>query len=523
MVVGSFNGLGSNNIAKTDLGSSDSGQPVSIGTVDGIPLLESDYKKQLTQGEEIMQLRGQTVPLQEKPLMRSVVLDQMIGGALLETQASKYNVSVSDADVTAEQAKEVDQSGLAAKLSLDPKATVADIDASLTAKGQPTVSTLFPEDTIRHQLLQQKVKAAIDAQTVVTEANIGDYYKQWHTVHILIDNHKRSDAQALVQAQQVLAMVKAPGADFAALAKKYSDDPGSKNTGGEDHWIDRTTNYVQEFKTAAFALKPGEVTSTPVASPQFGYFIIKCLGTQVKLPADFAKNKASDIASAQEDEQKDNLKNIIAALRKDPSTKIVITDPRLIADQAMGSIPTLSDPGAVNEAYKTALSNYLVALNDKNISIEDKGDIDAAVAQIYEFQKNTPSELTYLKSAAEETRDAGLNLQLGQLYLQKVDLTNALAAFNTASTVAWNDPDIHYQLLSIYRGMKRDDLVKTESQWLATYTQQQKAQQAAQGQLGGGMSGLPPGVTVMPSSGGPQPPAQVVHTATPGAPAKPAQ
>ena len=96
--------------------------------------------------------------------------------------------------------------------------------------------------------------------------------------------------------RQILAKAKAPGADFAALAKQYSDDPGTKAKGGDDGFIDENTQYIPEFKKAAFSLKPGEVTPDLVVSPQYGYFIIKLDAVKTALPADFEKNKAKYLA-----------------------------------------------------------------------------------------------------------------------------------------------------------------------------------------------------------------------------------
>ena len=78
-------------------------------------------------------------------------------------------------------------------------------------------------------------------------------------------------AEARKKAEDVLKQVKA-GGDFAALAKKYSDDPGSKDQGGALGWIGRGRT-VKEFEQAAFALNKGE-TSGLVQSP-FGFHIIR--------------------------------------------------------------------------------------------------------------------------------------------------------------------------------------------------------------------------------------------------------
>ncbi len=83
-----------------------------------------------------------------------------------------------------------------------------------------------------------------------------------------------SDTDALKKVNEVLAQVKKPKADFAALTKKYSDDTGSKGTGG-DLGFAKEGQFVVEFDKALFKdLKDGEITKEPVKT-QFGYHIIK--------------------------------------------------------------------------------------------------------------------------------------------------------------------------------------------------------------------------------------------------------
>jgi peptidyl-prolyl cis-trans isomerase SurA len=62
------------------------------------------------------------------------------------------------------------------------------------------------------------------------------------------------------------------GADFATAARRFSQDPGSKDQGGSLNWFRRGV-MVPEFERVAFSLKPG-VVSDPVESP-FGYHIIQ--------------------------------------------------------------------------------------------------------------------------------------------------------------------------------------------------------------------------------------------------------
>jgi peptidyl-prolyl cis-trans isomerase D len=93
--------------------------------------------------------------------------------------------------------------------------------------------------------------------------------------HILISvpegSDAKTDAAAKAKAEDVLKQLKA-GGDFAALAKKYSDDPGSKDSGGELGWFG-TGKMVPAFEKAAFALQPGQISD--LVKTSFGYHIIQ--------------------------------------------------------------------------------------------------------------------------------------------------------------------------------------------------------------------------------------------------------
>jgi len=83
-------------------------------------------------------------------------------------------------------------------------------------------------------------------------------------------------ARAKAQADSIVLALR-QGADFATAARRFSQDPGSKDQGGSLNWFRRGV-MVPEFERVAFSLKPG-VVSDPVESP-FGYHIIQVERTQ---------------------------------------------------------------------------------------------------------------------------------------------------------------------------------------------------------------------------------------------------
>jgi peptidyl-prolyl cis-trans isomerase C len=91
--------------------------------------------------------------------------------------------------------------------------------------------------------------------------------------HILVRTEKRAKDEALKLAREIRAKVVADGADFAALAREFSEDRSVTTNGGDLGWF-AAAQMDPAFSAGAFALrKPGEV-SEPVLSKS-GYHIIR--------------------------------------------------------------------------------------------------------------------------------------------------------------------------------------------------------------------------------------------------------
>lgn len=114
----------------------------------------------------------------------------------------------------------------------------------------------------------------------LTDAAIHDFYEknyankapeqEVHARHVLV----KTEAEA----QDVIKQLKA-GANFGTLAEKLSTDKGSaKNNGGDLGWF-KKGDMIPAFADAAFAMKPGTYSQTPVKS-QFGFHVIQVLETR---------------------------------------------------------------------------------------------------------------------------------------------------------------------------------------------------------------------------------------------------
>ena len=97
--------------------------------------------------------------------------------------------------------------------------------------------------------------------------------------HILIMSQGLADAQKktmLEKAQGLLKRVKA-GEDFVKLAKEFSEDPGSKDKGGEYDFTPRGT-WVKPFEEAAFNMNIGQISD--IVTTDYGYHIIQVLARE---------------------------------------------------------------------------------------------------------------------------------------------------------------------------------------------------------------------------------------------------
>src|SRR6478736_2079726 len=210
-------------------------------------------------------------------------------------------MSVSDAEVAAEYRKRNE------KVKLDVVPVTADAFKGQVQVSDAELAAAFEKSKERYRVGEKrKIKYALlnveDVRKTITvpEAEIEAFYKtnisqyqtpaQVRASHILFKLEGKDDATVKAKAEEVLKMAKAPGADFAALAKKYSEDESNSQNGGDLDYFGRG-RMVPEFEQAAFAMKTGEISSAPVKTA-FGYHIIKMVDNKPEQTRPLAEVKS---------------------------------------------------------------------------------------------------------------------------------------------------------------------------------------------------------------------------------------
>lgn len=179
-----------------------------------------------------IQLRNAPPQIQQQPFDKiyPALLNSMINTALLE-QASKK-----------------------AKIDQNPQ-----VKQEIAATQTQMLVNAYVASLARSQITEAKLRQAYDQY-----AKEAPKTEEVHARHILVSSEQ--------EAKDIIDQLK-KGADFATLAKDKTTDPSGKSNGGDLGYFSKQ-DMVPEFADAAFAMKPGEISQTPVKT-QFGWHVIK--------------------------------------------------------------------------------------------------------------------------------------------------------------------------------------------------------------------------------------------------------
>ena len=231
----------------------------------------------------VLAQQNMTIPQFESILRKQLLIEKL-------QSLTMEGVVVSDREVEAEFHRSADQvkieyilidpAKLLPEVVLKPEELQAHFNANRS-------SYQLPEKRSAQILI---VDEAVVAQAVtIPEAELRRAYDQnkdsyrlperVHVRHILLKTTEKSAeeiAKIKIRAEELLKQIR-QGADFAELAKKNSEDPGSAAKGGDLDWVVRQQT-VKAFEEAAFSLKPKETSN--VITTEYGFHILQVLEKQ---------------------------------------------------------------------------------------------------------------------------------------------------------------------------------------------------------------------------------------------------
>ena len=271
-----------------------------VAVVGGTHITQQDFNDLLAVQKASMKSSGQAFPAAgstQYAQLRSNIVDLLVQQAELAQQAKKLGITVTPAEV-------------GKKLAAIKKAQFGGSEKKYRAELKKEGFTDAQiRDNLREKMLEEKIFNNVTKGAGATQSEIDAYYAANLTQfqkpatravqEILVGKNK----QAL--ANQIYSQL-AGGADFAALAKKYSQDPGSKDKGGK--FTATKGSDVPEFDAAVFDPKAKTgVLIKPVKTAQYGWFVIKPVGTATPASTTPEKQAIAKIRSQLEQQKQQQL------------------------------------------------------------------------------------------------------------------------------------------------------------------------------------------------------------------------
>ena len=285
----------------------------------GVEIKRSQVDRAFVQYRANAAARGQAVPEARRDELESLLLDRIVVTALLTNRATlddKAKGKVAAERLTADVRRQAGSDEAFKRQLTAMGFTVEDLEAQILERA-------ICEEVVDRELKSKVVVTDEQVKQFFTEN--ADQMERPETVrasHILlstrnpVSDEEYGDAKKKEKRQLMEKLLERArkGEDFAALAKDYSDDPGSRDKGGE--YTFARGQMAPEFERAAFALKTNEISD--IVTTRFGYHIIKLLERTPSEKLELAKVE-TDIrdALAREQVQEKLLPEFLAKLKED--------------------------------------------------------------------------------------------------------------------------------------------------------------------------------------------------------------
>ena len=414
------------------------------------------HERQLDQAIQASSFARDSVDPRAKLQMKAYSLQAFIDQAIKVEAAKKANITVTPQEVKAEKDRIF-------KENFEPQ--LASLSKEDRARFEPSLRDRLneQEQEIGDNLLVKKWTDSLSNKLNPNDPKtpLSDIEVRARHILIKVKNKKvpvapgtkpkdmpLSDADAKKKAEKILAEVKKPGADFAALAKKYSQDPGSAEQGGDLNWFGQG-RMVPAFQQAAFALKPGQTSG--LVKTDFGYHIIKVEDRRI---SDEAKRKLVDdyMNKARPTAQVSISDDVLKALRTLNEAEMPPTDPT-----------AKPDPKKKTQKYKEALAILEKARDKDPANAALQGVLGDTYKKLYEDGGKKDKALRDKATAAyaaavEKTPAPRLRVDLAHLYEDEGQKPKAVEQLKKAAEVAYTDPSIRSDIQSSFERLGEKQL-----------------------------------------------------------------
>ncbi len=273
--------------------------------------------------------------------------------------------------------------------------------------------------------------------------------------HILLMTQGKSEdvvAKQKARADSILAVVKRDKSKFEALVTKFTEDPGSKNTGGVYEWFDKT-RMVPEFTKASFDEKIGAIT---VCKTSYGYHVVEVLGQRTRkerrvLTVDQKVEPVQALKQMYKTSNEFSLKNAdTASFRKAATEQSLAYTPvnELKADQPY--VPGVQDPKSmvswVNHATPESKASEPIQI----------GDAYYVCVLTAIRAEGTPE----LKDVREQmTKDARKDKKADALATKMTGKTDLNALAKELATTVQSVPDLPFSSFSLPGGFSDNEVI----------------------------------------------------------------
>lgn len=288
-----------------------SGLPAIVATIEGRPVYTKLYEMYLKNGREALGIdAGSEEGRRTLEQLKEGIVSELIDRTLIMQEAERRGLAIAPDKMAEAERKNVAQFGGEQKY-----------DEYLSAHH---LTRDEYREVLKLELYGAMLRAELSKGISVTDAEVKAYYdahrndadmqqpERVTASHILVaarpnlikqelENEKKLAGDALARAvreemerrrarAEELRRKASGGADFAALARASSDDPSSRERGGDLGTFTRNS-HPRAFDDAAFALKPGSISG--VVQTDFGFHIIKVSAHEEARPVALSEAEAT--------------------------------------------------------------------------------------------------------------------------------------------------------------------------------------------------------------------------------------